>query len=133
MRGATRFFSREKQVFLVGFSLTFPRLPRKFKNDEILYTQCIKLMGCNSVIRFMCLILSFRQLLLLEIFYCKYQIIITNNQQLQINERSGFKIRLFCLRPLETNLESFANSSRCVFQFTNQKPSMNAYTLRRRI
>lgn len=90
-------------------------------------------MGCNSVIRSMCLILSFRQLLLLEILYCKYQIIITNNQQLQINERSGFKIRLFCLGPLETNLESFANSSRCVLQFTNQKPSMNTYTLRRRI
>ena len=32
MRGATRFFSRERQVFLVGFSLTFPRFPSKFKN-----------------------------------------------------------------------------------------------------
>ena len=32
MRGARRFFSREKQVFLVGFSLTFPRFPRISKN-----------------------------------------------------------------------------------------------------
>ena len=32
MRGARHFFSREKQVFLVGFSLTIPRFPRKSKN-----------------------------------------------------------------------------------------------------
>ena len=32
MRGARRFFSRKKQVFLVGFSLTIPRFPRKSKN-----------------------------------------------------------------------------------------------------
>ena len=32
MRKAKRFISREKQVFLVGFSLTFPRFPRKSKN-----------------------------------------------------------------------------------------------------
>ena len=32
MRVARRFFSREKQVFLVGFSLTVPRFPRKSKN-----------------------------------------------------------------------------------------------------
>ena len=32
MREARRFFSREKQVFLVGFSLTFPRLSCKSKN-----------------------------------------------------------------------------------------------------
>ena len=32
MRGARRFFSREKQVFLVGFSLTIPRFPHKSKN-----------------------------------------------------------------------------------------------------
>ena len=32
MRGARRFFSREKQVFLVGFSLTILRFPRKSKN-----------------------------------------------------------------------------------------------------
>ena len=31
MRGVRRFFSREKQVFLVGFSLTFPGFPRKSK------------------------------------------------------------------------------------------------------
>ena len=31
-REARRFFSREKQLFLVGFSLTFPKFPRKFKN-----------------------------------------------------------------------------------------------------
>ena len=32
MRGARRFFSREKQIFLVGFSLTIPRFLRKSKN-----------------------------------------------------------------------------------------------------
>ena len=32
MRGARRFFSWEKQVFLVGFSLTIPRFPHKSKN-----------------------------------------------------------------------------------------------------
>ena len=32
MRGARRLFSREKQVFLVGFSLTIPRFPCKSKN-----------------------------------------------------------------------------------------------------
>ena len=32
MRKAKRFSSREKQVFLVGFSLTFPRSPRISKN-----------------------------------------------------------------------------------------------------
>ena len=32
MRGARRFFSREKQVFLVGFSLTIPRFLRRSKN-----------------------------------------------------------------------------------------------------
>ena len=32
MRKARRFISREKQVFLVGFSLTFPRFPRISKN-----------------------------------------------------------------------------------------------------
>ena len=32
MLGARRFFSREKQVFLVGFSLAIPRYIRKFKN-----------------------------------------------------------------------------------------------------
>ena len=32
MRGAGRFFSREKQVFLVGFSLTIPQFPRKSQN-----------------------------------------------------------------------------------------------------
>ena len=31
MRGVRRFFSREKQVFLVGFSLTFSGFPRKSK------------------------------------------------------------------------------------------------------
>ena len=32
MRGARRFISREKQVFLVDFSLTFPRFPQKSQN-----------------------------------------------------------------------------------------------------
>ena len=32
MRGARCFFSQEKQVFLVGFSLKFPRFPRISKN-----------------------------------------------------------------------------------------------------
>ena len=32
MRKARRFVSREKQVFLVGFSLTFPRFSPKTKN-----------------------------------------------------------------------------------------------------
>ena len=32
MRKARRFISWEKQVFLVGFSLTFPRFPRISKN-----------------------------------------------------------------------------------------------------
>ena len=32
MHGASRFVSREKQVFLVGFSFTLPRFPRKSKN-----------------------------------------------------------------------------------------------------
>ena len=32
MRGARRFFSREKQVFLVSFSLTSPRFPRISNN-----------------------------------------------------------------------------------------------------
>ena len=31
MRGARRFFLREKQVFLVGFSLAIPRFPHKSK------------------------------------------------------------------------------------------------------
>ena len=32
MREDRGFFSREKQVFLVGFSLTIPRFPRKSEN-----------------------------------------------------------------------------------------------------
>ena len=32
MRKARRFISRQKQVFLVGFSLIFPRIPRISKN-----------------------------------------------------------------------------------------------------
>ena len=33
MHKSRHFISREKQVFLVGFSLTFPRFPRISKNQ----------------------------------------------------------------------------------------------------
>ena len=53
MRGARRFFSREKQVFLVGFSLTFPRFPRISKNrlntslGFVKYSKDFQVICCN--------------------------------------------------------------------------------------
>ena len=51
MRGARCFFSREKQVFLVGFSLTIPRFPRKSKNRLNTSLRTLELMAfcCHNV------------------------------------------------------------------------------------
>ena len=46
IRGARRFFSREKQVFLVDSSLKFLRFPRKSKNQ--LNTSLYKTMKCSA-------------------------------------------------------------------------------------
>ena len=60
MRKARRFISREKQVFLVGFSLTFPRFPRISKNqlntslqkDKILHQLCNEIEGLLFLLLF---------------------------------------------------------------------------------
>ena len=55
MRGVRRFFSREKQVFLAVFSLTYPRFPRKSKNR---LNNCLLLLKLVSAIFYQIFIFS---------------------------------------------------------------------------
>ena len=61
MRKARRFISREKQVFLLGFSLTFPRFRESQKIDKILvcfFFFCFSFINEKVAARLQCLIMD---------------------------------------------------------------------------
>ena len=61
MRKARRFISREKQVFLLGFYLTFPRFRESQKIDKILvcfFFFCLSFINEKVAARLQCLIMD---------------------------------------------------------------------------